>query len=58
MELELDLTPGVAVADAIIADIDRDRDGALSADEKRAYVERVLDAIELRVDGQLLQRRR
>ena len=37
VELELDLTPGIAVADATIADIDRDRDGVLSADEKRAY---------------------
>ena len=54
VELQLDLTPGVAVADAIVADIDRDSDGTLSADEKRAYVERVLGAIELRLDGQLL----
>ncbi len=54
VELELDLTPGIAVADAIIADIDRDRDGSLSADEKRVYVGRVLDAIRLHIDGQTL----
>ena len=27
VELELDVTPGIAVADATIADLDRDRDG-------------------------------
>lgn len=53
--LELDMTPGIAVADGVIADIDRDRDGALSADEKRAYVARVLGAIELELDGQPLR---
>jgi hypothetical protein len=51
VSVELDLTPGIAVAEAVIAEIDRDRDGLLSADEKRAYVKHVLAAIELRVDG-------
>jgi hypothetical protein len=54
VELELDLTPGVAVADAVIADIDRDRDGLLTADEQRAYVGRVLNAVELQIDGRPL----
>jgi hypothetical protein len=54
VEIELGLTPGVAVADAIIGDIDGDRNGSLSGDEQRAYVGRVLDAVQLRVDGQLL----
>ena len=31
VQLELDLTPGIALAEAIIADIDRNRDGSLSA---------------------------
>jgi hypothetical protein len=51
VELELDLTPGIAVADATIADLDCDRDGVLSAGEKRAYVGRVLDAVVLELDG-------
>src|SRR5215471_3955823 len=51
VELQLDLTPGIAVADTIIADIDRNRDGALSPDEQHAYVARVLSSIELAVDG-------
>jgi hypothetical protein len=55
VELELDLTPGIAVADAAIADIDRDQDGALSAVEERAYLERVLARVALELDGRPLQ---
>jgi hypothetical protein len=54
VELQLDLTPGIAVADRVIADIDRDRDSALSAAEKRAYVAQVLSAIALTLDSQSL----
>ena len=53
-EVQLDLTPGVAVAEGIIADIDRDRDGLLSADETDAYVSRVLGAVVLELDGRPL----
>jgi hypothetical protein len=55
VDLELDLTPGVAVAGSVIADVDRDGDGVLSADERRAYVARVLGAIDLQVDGRPLR---
>lgn len=55
VELELDLTPGIAVAEGIIAEIDRDQDGSLGSNEKRAYVERVLGAIAVQIDGQPLQ---
>jgi hypothetical protein len=51
VQIELDLTPGIAIADAILADIDRDRDGSLSADEQRAYGSLVLSALTLEVDG-------
>ena len=51
MQLELDLTPGIALADAIISDIDRNGDGALSADEQRAYGDTVVNALTLQVDG-------
>jgi hypothetical protein len=54
VNLELDLTPGIAVADAIVSDIDRDHDGILSPSEERGYVTRVLSAIELSVDGRAL----
>lgn len=55
VELELDLTPGITVAETIIADIDRNRDGSLSPDEKQAYVGLALGAIELVADGQVVQ---
>ena len=51
MQLELDLTPGIALAEAIIADIDRNRDGALSQDEQRAYADSVARVLALEVDG-------
>jgi len=51
VRIELDLTPGITVAGAIIADIDRNRDGSLSADEQRAYGALVVSALMLEVDG-------
>jgi hypothetical protein len=51
VELELELTPGVDVADAVIADIDRDGNGVVSPDERSAYANRVLKAIEFQLDG-------
>lgn len=51
VELQLDLTPGIDVADRVIADIDRNRDGSLSPDEKRQYAANVFDAVALDVDG-------
>jgi hypothetical protein len=50
VHLEMSLTPGVAVADRVIREIDRDGDGVMSEAEQRAYAERVLTAITLRVD--------
>jgi hypothetical protein len=51
VQLELDLTPGIALAEAIISDIDRNRDGALSADEQRTYGDAVVNALTLQIDG-------
>ena len=51
VHIELDLTPGIALAEAIIADIDRNRDGSLSRDEQRAYGALVVSALTLEVDG-------
>jgi hypothetical protein len=51
VQIELDLTPGIASAEAILADIDRNRNGSLSAEEQRAYGTLVLSALELEVDG-------
>jgi hypothetical protein len=50
VRLEMNLTPGVVVADAVIHEIDADRNGVLSQDEEQAYAGRVLGALTLRVD--------
>ena len=54
VRVELDLTPGVAVADRVLSDVDRDHDGSISPAEASAYVERVRAALSLDVDGILL----
>ena len=51
VQIELDLTPGIALAATILADIDRNRDGSLSAEEQRAYGNQVLNALTLELDG-------
>ena len=55
VHVELDLTPGIALAEVVIAGIDRNRDGSMSADEQRTYANLVLGALEVRVDGQALR---
>jgi hypothetical protein len=52
--IDLDLTPGAAVADAVLAGIDRDRNGTISAGEGAGYAAAVRDAITLESDGQPL----
>src|SRR4029453_1912380 len=42
IELELSLTPGIAIADDVIGAIDRDHDGVLSPEEQRNYTKEVL----------------
>ena len=51
VQLELNLTPGIELADAIVADIDRNRDGSLSQDEQQTYGRAVLNGLTLEVDG-------
>ena len=52
--IELDLTPGAAIAESIISMIDSDRDGATSTDEQHAYANAVVSALEITVDGRSL----
>ena len=52
VELEIRLTPGVAVLPVVMAAIDRDRDGRISVEEERDYAGRVAREVELRVDGE------
>jgi hypothetical protein len=50
VRLELSLTPGMAVADAVIRDTDVNGDAVFSPAEQRAYAERVLRRLSLHVD--------
>ena len=51
VKMEIDLTPGVSVADQVFGWIDTDRNGRISAEEADAYARSVLEAITLEVDG-------
>ena len=55
VRLQINLTPGVAVAEQVIAEIDRDRDGAISESEAVAYAEVLRRDLTLRVDGRKLE---
>ena len=52
--IELALTPGVATAESIIGEIDRDGDGSFSAEEQRAYEAAAIRALRIDVDGRAL----
>jgi hypothetical protein len=51
IDVEIRLTPGVAMLPVLMAVIDQDRDGRISPGEEQAYVGRVTREVELRVDG-------
>ena len=51
IDLDIQLTPGVAMLPVWMTLVDRDRDGRISSDEQRAYVARVIRDVELQVDG-------
>lgn len=55
VHVQMYLTPGVAVFPAVLAAIDTDRDGAISAAEQRAYADRVLGDLSLTIDGKPLR---
>ena len=52
VQVQLDLTPGVAVLPVVLAAIDKDRDGTISEAERSAYAAQVLRDLSLSVDGQ------
>jgi hypothetical protein len=51
LEIELDLTPGIAVAEQMLAEIDRDGNRSISDAEAHAYRGQVLGAMVVDVDG-------
>ena len=55
--ITLDLTPGIATAESLLAALDHDRDGWLSAEEQRGYVEQVVSALAVEIDGRRLEPR-
>jgi hypothetical protein len=54
IELYLSFTPGVSVADQVLAFIDKDRDGRVSEKEVAAYAQRVLKDIKVGLDEKVL----
>jgi hypothetical protein len=52
IKTEVNLTPGEAVADDVIAMIDRDRNGEISDSELASYARSVVDSLSLEIDGQ------
>lgn len=51
VQITLDLTPGISRADDILAGIDSDRDGSISAQDTQAYARELLTNLALDVDG-------
>jgi hypothetical protein len=51
VRLQINLTPGIAVAEQVIALIDRDRDGVISTKEAAAYAELLKRDLTVRLDG-------
>jgi hypothetical protein len=54
LKAEITLTPGVLVFPLVMAQIDTDADGVISAAEQRAYAARVLGDLSVAIDGQHL----
>ena len=54
VRLQINLTPGVAVAEQVIAQIDRDRNGTISKNEAATYAELLKRDLALRLDGRKL----
>jgi hypothetical protein len=57
VQVQIRLTPGVAVLPIVLRDVDPDADGIISESEWRTYAERVLRDVSLRVDGERLHPR-
>jgi len=54
IDVSIDLTPGVAVADRLLAVLDQDRDGRISDDERVAYSRSVLKDLRIGLDEKML----
>jgi len=54
VDLSIELTPGVAVADQVLAVIDKNGDGRVCDEESAAYAQRVLKDMQIELDEKLL----
>jgi hypothetical protein len=54
VRLQINLTPGIGVAEQVIAAIDRNHDGAISENEAAGYAEVLKRDLTLRIDGRNL----
>ena len=54
IEISIELTPGVAVADQVMAVIDKNRDGQISSVERDQYGEQFLKDLQLKLDEKVL----
>ena len=54
VRLQINLTPGVAVADQVLAQVDRDHNGTISTKEAAAYAESLKRDLTLRLDKHVL----
>jgi len=55
IQVEIRLTPGIAVLPIVLAKIDADGDGIISQAEQRAYAQRILQDLPLSIDGDPLR---
>jgi hypothetical protein len=51
LRIEINVTPGIAAADALLREIDLNQDSGLSPAEQRSFGARVLSLLTVRVDG-------
>jgi hypothetical protein len=54
IDLAFELTPGVAVAEKVIAHIDHNQDGLFSGEESSAYTKQFLQDLTVSLDGRVL----
>lgn len=55
VRLQINFTPGVAVAEQVIGEIDRDHDGAISKNEAAVYAALLKRDLSVRMDGRSLE---
>ena len=55
IRIQINLTPGVAVAERVLAFVDRNRDGLISTNEAWAYAEMLKADLRVQIDGRRVE---